>query len=439
MTRRTDREKATTYRYFICAATFLAYFVVYFHRVCPAVIAQDMQSDFRAGGWLLGLLGSAYFYAYGLMQIPTGLLTDSWGPRRTMTVSFLVAAAGTLLMGLAPNLGLAVLGRVLVGVGVATVFVSNYKLLAEWFGAREYVIVGALFQTTGGLGALSAEVPLAWLSDQVGWRWSLAAVGLLTLVTAGLILAVVRDRPQSLGWPPLREPAPRPADEHIGLVEGMARVVRTPGAWLLGAWVFCATGVAFALGALWGGPYLMDVHGLSKAAAGGVLSMFAVCLIVGSPVVGWAANRFGRKPVLVVCSLVLIAALGILLVFSTRLPLAALYGVFFLICLGGASVGPIQAAMSKEMFPVAMAGTAVGMVNLFPFLGAGVWQVVMGAVLTENPSGVGHVPASYDHLLLVGLGASVAALAAAVFLPETLPPGLRRSRPGSAAGPDSRG
>jgi sugar phosphate permease len=439
VTRRTPREKATIYRYFICAATFLAYFVVYFHRVCPAVIAQDMQADFGAGGWLLGLLGSAYFYAYGLMQIPTGLLTDSWGPRRTMTVSFLVAAAGAVLMGLAPNLGLAVIGRVLVGAGVATVFVSNYKLLAEWFGARQYVIVGALFQTTGGLGALSAGVPLAWLSVGIGWRWTLAAVGALTLVVAAFIYAVVRNRPQSLGWPPIRETALRPADEQIGLAAGMARVIRKPGAWLLGAWVFCATGVAFALGGLWGGPYLMDVHHLSKPAAGGVLSMFAVALIFGSPVVGWAANRFGRKPVLIVCSLVLIAALGILLIFSTRLPLAALYGAFFLICLGGATSGPIQAAMSMEMFPVAMAGTAVGMINLFPFLGGGVWQVVMGAVLTENPSGVGHVPGSYVYLLLVGLGAGIASLVAAVLLPETLPPELRRPRSRLAPRPDARG
>jgi sugar phosphate permease len=409
--------------------------VVYFHRVCPAVIARDMQSDFGAGGWLLGLLGSAYFYAYGLMQIPTGLLTDSWGPRRTMAASFVVAAAGAVLMGLAPNLGLAVVGRVLVGAGVATVFVSNYKLLAEWFGARQYVIVGALFQTTGGLGALSAGVPLAWLSEGMGWRWTLVVVGLLTLVVAAFAYAVVRNSPQSMGWPPLREPAARPADERIGLAAGMARVIRKPGAWLLGTWVFCATGVAFALGGLWGGPYLMDVHGLSKPAAGGVLSMFAVCLIVGSPVVGWAANRFGRKPILIVCSLSLIVALAVLLIFSNRLPVTALYVVFFMICFGGASVGPVQAAMSKEMFPVAMAGTAVGMVNLFPFLGGGVWQVVMGAVLVEKPSGEGHVPGSYDYLLLVGLGAVIASLVAALLMPETLPPEARRAgvKPGSDA------
>lgn len=417
---------ATRYRYLICGAMFLAYFLVYFHRVCPAVIALDMQTDFQVGGALLGLLGSAYFYAYGLMQLPTGLLTDSWGPRKTVTASFIVAAAGSVLMGLAPSLWLAVMGRVLVGTGVATVFVSTYKLLAEWFSPRQFVIVGGFFQTMGGLGALSAGVPLAWLSESIGWRWTLAAVGLLTLVMAGVIYAVVRDRPQSMGWPPLREPAARPAEETIGLVEGMARVVRRPGAWLLGVWVFCATGVSFALGALWGGPYLMEVHGLSKAAAGGVLSMFALALIVGSPVVGWAANRFGRKTVLIVCSLLLIIALGTLLSLSTRLPLAGLYLVFFLICLGGAAAGPIQAAMSREMFPVAMAGTAVGMVNLFPFLGGGLWQVVMGAVLVPVPSGVGHVPASYANLLLVGLGAAVASLVASILVPETLP---RRVRP----------
>lgn len=145
-----DILKAKRYRYQICLIIFLSYILVFFHRLCPAVIALDMQADFEVSSTLLGVLGSAYFYPYAIMQLPTGLLADSWGPRKTVSTFFLLASGGSVLMGLAPNLGLAIIGRVMVGTGVATLFVCNYKLLAEWFCPRRFVIMGGIFMAMGG-------------------------------------------------------------------------------------------------------------------------------------------------------------------------------------------------------------------------------------------------------------------------------------------------
>ena len=83
--------KALRYRWVIFWILAFGYILVYFHRLCPAVVAVDMMEDLRAGGTLLGLLGSAYFYPYAIMQLPAGLLADSWGPRRTITLFFAVA------------------------------------------------------------------------------------------------------------------------------------------------------------------------------------------------------------------------------------------------------------------------------------------------------------------------------------------------------------
>ena len=116
-------DPAIVYRYLICLLIFLCYVLVFFHRLCPAVIALDIQSSFGISGTLLGVLGSAYFYAYAIMQLPTGLMADSWGPRKTVAVFLILAAVGSVVMGLAPNLAVAILGRILVGIGVSTVFV----------------------------------------------------------------------------------------------------------------------------------------------------------------------------------------------------------------------------------------------------------------------------------------------------------------------------
>ena len=84
-------ERPSGYRYIICLIIFLGYVLVYFHRLCPAVIALDMQEAFGISGTLLGVLSSAYFYPYAIMQIPSGLMADSWGPRKTVTTFFLLA------------------------------------------------------------------------------------------------------------------------------------------------------------------------------------------------------------------------------------------------------------------------------------------------------------------------------------------------------------
>jgi sugar phosphate permease len=416
-----QEDRAIGYRYIICFLIFLGYVLVFFHRLCPAVIALDIQESFGISGTLLGVLGSAYFYSYAFMQVPTGLMADSWGPRKTVSAFFVLAGTGAILMGIAPNPAFAILGRVLVGIGVSTVFVCNFKLLAEWFTPRQFVIMGGIFMAMGGMGALSSSAPLAWISGFIGWRVTLVAVGIVTLVLAVLIYAFVRNRPEDMGLAPINVDIPGALERKLGLWEGMKLVVRSGRFWPISIWSFFATGISFALGGLWGGPYLIHVYGMNKTQAGAVLSMFAMALIFGSPLLSWSANRVGRKPVLTGCSLLLIGACGVLFAFTGRLSLPAMYGLFFSLSLSGAAAGPIVAAVSKELFPLAISGTSVGIVNLFPFMGAAFFQILIGAVL----SGVGKEDivltlCAYQKMFLICLMGALISMVAAFLLRETL-------------------
>jgi MFS family permease len=393
---------------------------VFFHRLCPAVIALDIQASFGLTGTLLGVLGSAYFYAYALMQLPTGLMADSWGPRKTVSSFFILAGIGSVLMGLAPSLSVAIIGRILVGIGVSTVFVCNFKLLSEWFTPRQFILMGAAFMAMGGIGALSSSAPLAWVSDAIGWRMTLIVVGLITLAMAGLVYGFVRNRPSDIGLTPIR-PADESMTEKIGLLAGLKMVAVAGRFWPLAIWAFCVIGLSFTIGGLWGGPYLMHVYGLSKTAAGGVLSTFALALIFASPIFGWLGNRLGRKPLLIGCSMGLILVCGLLSGLVDTLSLPALYILFlcFFICSG--SVGPVLAAAAKESFPISISGTSVGMVNLFPFAGATFFQILFGAVLTAQSNGQAvYATVGYRYMFLICLAAATLSLVAAIFMKETL-------------------
>ena len=393
---------------------------MFFHRLCPAVIALDIQASFGLSGTLLGVLGSAYFYAYAIMQLPTGLMADSWGPRKTVSAFFILAGIGSVMMGVAPNLAVAVMGRILIGIGVSTVFVCNFKLLSEWFTVRQFVIMGSAFMAMGGLGALSSSAPLAWISSAVGWRMTLIAVGIITLLMAGLVYAFVRNRPSDMGLPSIR-PDRHAAQIEIGVLSGIKMVVFSGRFWPIAVWAFCVVGISFAVGGLWAGPYLMQVYGLSKSAAGAVLSTFALAMIFGSPLLGWLSNRFGRKPVLIGCSVILIGVTGTMSWFVDTLSLSALYLLFFCFFITGGAIGPIVAAVSKELFPISISGTAVGVVNLFPFAGAAFFQILIGAVLTGHVQGQEHYAIiGYQTMFLICLAGAVLSLAAALLMQETM-------------------
>ena len=413
--------KSYNYRYVICVLIFSGYVLVFFQRLCPAVLALDIQASFGVGGTLLGVMASAYFYPYALMQLPTGLLVDRWGPRYTVSFFFVIAALGALLMSYTNSLAAAVFGRVMVGLGVSTLFVSNFKLIAEWFDPRQFVVMGGLFMAMGGVGALLASAPLAWVSSLMGWRMTLAVVGAMTFVVAVLILVFVRNRPSDMGLAPIRTVSAAGSGSDTSLWQGLKIVVTAGRFWPISIWAFFAPGIAFAVGGLWGGPFLMQVYGLSKSAAGGVLSMFALSLIFGSPLLGWAANRLGRKMVLIGCSTLMLLASLTLYLFMTRLNPAGLYVLFFCIFLAGGAAGPIQAAVSRELFPMAIAGTAMGCVNIFPFFGGAFFQILVGMVIAGDETGMRTaIIGAYQKMFLIYCVGALVSLAGSCLMPETL-------------------
>ncbi len=415
-------SKALRYRWLIFWVLALSYVLVYFHRLCPAVVAVDMMRDLHAGGALLGLLSSAYFYPYALMQLPAGLLSDSWGPRRTISVFFTVAFVGSLLLGLAPSPLWAIVGRSLVGLGVSMLFVPTMKTLAEWFRIREFATMTGILMAMGGIGTLTATMPLALLSTWIGWRLSFVVVGIITLLLAILVWLFVRDRPADLGWPSPSEPS-GPTPPAIGLLEGMKRVITYPRFWPVAIWFFFDCAVFFSFGGLWGGPYLMQVYGFSKAQAGQILSMLAIGMIVGSPILSFLSNRVfqGRKPVLVLSSFVLLCLTALLAFCTEELPLAGLY----LICLGlgifSSAIVVIGFTTTKELFPLQIAGTSTGLVNIFPFAGGAVFQPLLGYVLESHGRVEGVFSlAGYEQAFLLLFFCGLIAFLASLCLQETL-------------------
>ena len=195
-------------RFAVFALAGAAFFLSFFHRVAPAALSQELTREFHLSSAALGTLAASYFYVYTLMQIPTGVLVDTLGPRRVLTAGGLVSGSGSLLMGLAGSFGAAAFGRTLVGLGVSVAFVSTLKLNSVWFDERRFATMTGISTVLGTSGAVFAAAPLAWLVTRVSWRSVFFAAGLASLAVAALIWIVGARRPdddgragsRKLGW-----------------------------------------------------------------------------------------------------------------------------------------------------------------------------------------------------------------------------------------------
>lgn len=415
------------YSYLVFGILGISYVLVFFHRLSPAVMAVDIMRDLNTGGVFMGLLSSAYFYPYAIMQIPAGLLSDSWGPRRSVSFFLLIAAIGSMAFGLAQNVGMAIAARAVVGLGVALVFVPTMKILTNWFESRQFVHMTGILISLGGVGAYTAATPLAFLSEALSWRASMIIIGFITIAVAFFVWQVVRDTPAEKGYLPVKNISSTPdmtrapislATRHpIGLLQGLFMVIKSLRFWPMAVCFFLSAAVSLTFMGLWGGPFLMQVYGMTKSQTGAILSMMAIGLIVGAPVMSWLSEHvYKSRKMLIVSNLTASFFLFALLAFFTGdFPVPFLYLWCFVYSFLGAGSIVVGYAIIKDIFPLEIAGTATGLVNIAPFAGAAIGQPLMGWYLdsfgsTEGVYGVYAYSCAFKFCLVSILGAVIASL-----------------------------
>lgn len=414
------------------AAAFAAvYFWSYFHRVAPAVVARDLMAAFRTTGAELGTLSAVYPYVFAAMGIPAGTLAEAVGPRRVIATGAATMGLGAVVFGLAPRFGVAVAGRLLVGLGASVMLVAFLRLCAEWFRPEQFATLAGLTQTVGNVGALVAARPLALLVERLGWRASFVLVGALTVLLAGVWWTVARDRPEERGLPPVNPGAPAAARAGRPVLSAVPRVLGNPRSWppsLAAAGVY---GTMLAFLGLWAIPYLTQVYGLTRLEATAYTSAVAVGVIVGSPLAGLASDRWLRRRRPFVAAALLYAADWAALAAppAGSLSRGALLGVCFLLGLASGCVVLVFACV-REVNDPGDTGVAIGFPNGVAFLGIGLAQWGLGALLDARWQGalagvVRVYPAeAYREAFLACLAVALLALAAACAITETRGKGL---------------
>ncbi|OKK18322.1 MFS transporter [Streptomyces sp. CB00455] len=364
------------------------YFVAVIFRTSLGVAGLDAADRFHVGASALATFSLLQLLVYAGMQIPVGLMVDRLGTKKVLTLGAVLFTVGQIGFALSPSYGMALAARALLGCGDAMTFISVLRLGTRWFPARRGPLVAQLAGLVGMAGNLVSTLVLAPVLHGVGWVPAFAGSAVAGLVVLVPLVLFLRDHPEGY------EPRPEPAAAATAADGGAARAggfVRRqireswsePGT-RLGLWVHFTTqfpAMVFLL--LWGMPYLVEAQGLSRTAAGGLLTLVVVSHMTLGLAYGQIVGRSQSARIPLVVGTVGLTALlwaSVLLYPGAHAPLRLLVTL----CLVLGSCGPasmIGFDFARPANPPERQGTASGITNMGGFIASMTTLLAVGILL----------------------------------------------------------
>ena len=389
------KEPPRSFRLFLIFLTLSAlYTLSMFHRVSNAVIAPSLIQDLGLDAETLGILGGAFFYSFALLQIPMGPMLDRIGPRAVVTSSTLIGAMGAFLFAFGNSYGAALLGRILIGAGMASVLMGSLKVFTLQFPPEKFATLMGTLVSIGTLGNILAASPLAYLTSTIGWRMTFIIAGGVTAFLAFLTFFILarEKKDEVLTFSP-------PSSPELKILQSFRLILGSLTFWQIATMAFFRFGISMGLQGLWLGPYLMDTKGYSPIQAGNLLILVAIGAIVGGPISGQLADRIFRNSKGVALWGTCLYALSLLpLMDIFKIQSSLWYGFIFFLMGFSNAFGMLIYSHAKSFFPIAISGTVMTWVNFFTMTGAAIFMPAMGKIIESFPH-MGHsYPAEAYHL-----------------------------------------
>jgi len=352
-------------------------------RTIPAISLDVMATDFGTAPQKLASLTSVYHFAFAASQIPVGAAMDRFGVR-PVSLSLLIGTVfGALASGLATGAESFLFGQFLLGIATSGMLMCPMTLAAKNMTPARFGLWSGIILSIGNIGMLLSSSPLAFVVDRWGWRagfWIAAGFGI------AVALAVCALVPRQEAAHADRSSPLEQMTEVIRL--GLSRQLRG-----LIAVALVSLAASLVLRGLWGGPWLMQIKGLTRIEAGNELGLFTLALIVGPVLIGILDRSVGhRREMLAATHLVAVLALVLMAAGAPQFPVSNLFGVammpaqydgvLFVVIGIAISAQPLLYGMTRQMIDPQNSGKALSAINLAFFLGAALMQSSTGVVAT---------------------------------------------------------
>lgn len=380
-TDKATRKNQLCFAWLIWGLAAAFYFSDYLARVAPGVMHRYLQADFGINEAGFGILTASFYVPYILMQIPVGLTVDRMSIRWILTIMSLITAFGCCVFGLAGNLPIASVGRMLIGFSAAFAFISALRLATSWFPPAMLGLLAGLTQALGMLGAAAGEAPVSFLVSAVGWRHSMLIIAFLFIALAALLYQYIQDNPDAK----MHEVK---SENRLSILASLRIILSNRQTWLNAFYAGFLFGPTAVIGEAIGPAYLQYGRGLNAHAAAFATGLIFIGWGIGGPLSGWLSDKIGRRKPIMVVSALCGVVLTTIFVFYPTMDTTSAYLIFFAFGLTNTGVA-IAYAVSTEIHERNVIGTSIAFTNMASIFVGALMQPLVGRLvdLISGPRG----------------------------------------------------
>jgi MFS transporter, OPA family, sugar phosphate sensor protein UhpC len=374
----------------IMVAITLGYGLIYTCRLGIGVVKKPLIDGGIFTPAELGMIGSALFYTYAVGKLTNGFLADHANMRRFISAAFLLSALCNLAMGFSTTLMAAVLLWGLNGWMQSFGAPGCVVAMTAWFSNRERGRAYGIWSTAHSIGEGLTFLVVGSLVAWLGWRWGFWGPGLIGLLTAGAVYMLLRDRPATLGLPPVnawkddhyRE---APKDSARTVLALQLSILKLPAIWVLALASAANYVTRYAINS-WGVLYLQEARGYTLPAAGSLLMLSTLAGIAGAVAFGFISDKLfdaRRPPANLLFGILELIGLGVIFFGPADTVTLVVGMLLFGMGLTGL-VTSLGGLFAVDVAPKRAAGAAMGVIGIFSYLGAAVQEQVSGLLIDRG-------------------------------------------------------
>jgi MFS family permease len=320
----------------------------------------------------MGMLISAYFFIYGVMQVPSGILSDRLGARRTILLFTVLTIIGIFIFWSSRGYNSLFVAQILIGVGCSTFYINAVKLVTVWFPSNRKATAIGILSASSGLGNFVSYMgfPLA-VENLGGWRTLYFWMSMILAINWVMNIFIIKDRGQ------LQVHASTPSRQPI--IQSIIATLQDRRLYpFLAGYVLSSTAWVFMN---WMPQFLIDAKGFSYIEVGQIASLGTIAGIPGCIAISAISDRLRkRKTPLLGFSILATTLLIIFLNLPSTFPVPVFSAVNFL--MGFAySYWVLYFSMIPETLPPEKAAVGLGIVNGIGTIGFSVITPIYGALV----------------------------------------------------------
>lgn len=412
----------------------VGYSLYYVCRTSLNVVKKPILESGALDATQLGIIGSALLFAYAIGKFVSGFLADHSNIKRFMAAGLGVSTVVNLLVGV---LGLASSGALITNMALFILFAIMWGIngwsqsmgappaiiaLSRWYPLSKRGTYYGFFSASHNLGEFLSFLFVGAVVGLFGWQWGFVGSSVAGLIGILVIVFLMHDTPESKGLPPIEEltgEQTTASAQHHGKTSDLQRsVIRNPLVWVLALSSSFMYISRYAING-WGVLFLQEAKGFSLASATQIISVNALCGIVGTVFSGWLSDAFfhGRRNVLAFGFGVLnTIALCLFLYSGNGLVINILSMILFGIAIG-VLICFLGGLMAIDIVPREATGAALGIVGMASYVGAGLQDIVSGWMINSGKTEIDGVTSyNFDSAILFWIAASAMSFILALFV-----------------------